>query len=143
MSTPPNTLTKQDNDNSYTPSGPSSLTSARGALHHKSSKESIQSHQTSLSNFSTHTAPSAVYKDREDLLGQGRRPHTSRHHASDPFRGQNFSVSDLTILILSRNRPFLSKTNHSPMHLLPLGLNQTVVLRAHPHFSGFLPFSLI
>jgi hypothetical protein len=80
-------LIKQDNDDSYTPSGPSSLTSASGALHHKSSKESIQSHQIYLSNFSTHTAPSAIYKDR--------RPHTSRHYASDPSRDQNFSVSDL------------------------------------------------
>jgi hypothetical protein len=83
------------NDNSYTPSGPSSLTSARGALHHKSSKESICSHQTSLSNFSTHSAPSAVYKDRGDLSGQDRRPHTSRHCASDLSRDENFSVSDL------------------------------------------------
>ncbi|KAI0293111.1 hypothetical protein BC826DRAFT_399507 [Russula brevipes] len=70
--TPNSTLIKQDNDSLYTPSGgPSTLSSAKGKgrakLHHKSSKESIQSHQTSLSNFSTHDAPSAVYKDREDI----------------------------------------------------------------------------
>jgi len=66
--TPNSTLIKQDNDSLYTPSaGPSSLSSATGTLHHKSSKESIQSHQTSLSNFSTHDAPSAVYKDRGGL----------------------------------------------------------------------------
>jgi hypothetical protein len=78
----------------YTPSGPSSLTSARGALHHKSSKESIQSYQTFLSNFSTHTAPSAIYKDREDLSGQD---HCPQHFTPPRFkliRGRNFSVSE-------------------------------------------------
>jgi hypothetical protein len=94
MSTPPNTLIKQDNHNSYNPPGPSRLTSARGTLHHRSSKESIQSYETSLSNFSTHTTPSGIYKDREDLSGQDRRPHTSRHYASNPFRSRNFSVSE-------------------------------------------------
>ncbi|KAI0299240.1 hypothetical protein BC826DRAFT_64782 [Russula brevipes] len=94
MSAPPNTLIKQDNNDSYTPPGPSSLTSARGGLHHKSSKESIQSYQASNSNFSTHTdAPSAIYKDREDLSGQDRRPHTSRYHAPNQFRDRNCSVS--------------------------------------------------
>jgi hypothetical protein len=63
----PNPPIKQDNDSSHTLSGLSRLTSARGALHRKSSKESIQSHLTSLSNFSTHDAPSAIYKDREDI----------------------------------------------------------------------------
>ncbi|KAI0294969.1 hypothetical protein BC826DRAFT_299080 [Russula brevipes] len=98
MSAPPNTLIKQDNDSLYmlyTPSGPSSLTSARGALHYKSSKESIQSSQTSLSNFSTHDAPSAVYKDRDDLsVSDFNHSHTLQKSI---FSLQNESQSTVSV----------------------------------------------
>jgi hypothetical protein len=45
-----------------------------------------------LQYFSTHIAPSAITEQGSGR--QGRRPHNSRHHASDSSRGQNFFVCD-------------------------------------------------
>jgi hypothetical protein len=77
---------------SYTPSGSSSSnrTSINGALYHKSSEESLQSYQGSISNSSAHTSTAANDKDPFELSGQD----PVFHHSSDSSSGRDPSISD-------------------------------------------------
>ena len=73
---------------SYTPSGPSSR-----VLYHESSKETIQSHQGSISNSSFHTATAAIDKEPLDLSEQGSFPPVS-YHSLDSTGGRVPPISD-------------------------------------------------
>ena len=89
---------------SYTPSGSSSssprsssCTSINGALYHKSSEETLQSHQESISNSSVHTSTAAIDKDRFELFGQdpSSSDHKSLHSllkTTFDFRNQSLST---------------------------------------------------
>jgi p21-activated kinase 1 len=78
---------------SYMQSGSSSRTSTNRVLYHESSKETIQSHQGSISNSSFHTATVAIDKDILDLSEQGPYPPVS-HHSLDLSGGRDPSISD-------------------------------------------------
>jgi p21-activated kinase 1 len=70
-----------------------------GVLHHRSSKETIQSHQESISNFSTsfsvHTATAAIHKELFHHSGQGPLPSSeSSHHPSESSNGRDPTISD-------------------------------------------------
>ena len=88
---------------SYTPSGSSSSsprssrTSINGALYHKSSGETLQSHQESISNSSVHTSTGAVGKDPYELAEQdpSGSDHKSLHSllkTTFDFRNQSLST---------------------------------------------------
>jgi p21-activated kinase 1 len=78
---------------SYTPSGPSSRTSISRVLYHEPSKETIQSHQGSISNSSFHTATASIDKDPLDLSGQSSFPPVS-YHFLDSTGGRDPPISD-------------------------------------------------
>ena len=80
---------RKETYDSYTPSVSSSA-SMNGVLHHRSSKETIQSQEGSISNFSFHSATAAIDKDLFDLSRQG---HLS-NHSSNTSNGQDPSISD-------------------------------------------------
>ena len=73
-------------------SGPSNRTSMNGVLQDISSRESIQSHEGSISNFSVHSTTDAIHKDLFDLSGQGGT--FLPHYFSDSSSGQDPSISD-------------------------------------------------
>ncbi|KAH9989839.1 hypothetical protein BJV77DRAFT_1015447, partial [Russula vinacea] len=63
---------------SYPPSGSSNRTSINSVLHDISARESIQSQEGSISNFSVHsTTASTLYKELIGNLGQGGKPTSS------------------------------------------------------------------
>jgi p21-activated kinase 1 len=80
-----------------TPSSSSSRTSINGGIRRKSSNETIQSYQGSISNSSVHTISTAessdTHRDLSDLSGQCFPPAVSRH-SSEPSTGQYPSVLD-------------------------------------------------
>ncbi len=92
-------LSRKDTCDSFTPSISSSRTSRNGSLYRKSSKESIQSYQESISNSSVHTtSTAATRKELLDCLGQGSDGDTdpkSLHAFEKPtfgFRNQSQST---------------------------------------------------
>ena len=116
----------------YTPSV-SSSPSINGVLHHRSSKETIQSQEGSISHFSFHSATAAIDKDLFDLSRQehllnhssitsnGRDPSTisdykSFHSLKKPtFRFRNQSLS--TVCTISEPESDRSSTATStPRH---------------------------
>ena len=80
-----------------TPSSSSSRTSINGGLRHKSSNETIQSYQGSISNSSVHTISTIqsanALKDLSDLAGQCPPPAVS-HHSSESSTGQYPTIFD-------------------------------------------------
>ena len=76
---------RKETYDSYTPSVSSSA-SMNGVLHRKSSMETIQSQEGSISNFSFHSATAAI--DNKDLSGQGHLSNYSSNSYSgqDPYR---------------------------------------------------------
>ena len=81
---------QKETHESYTRPVSSSCTSINGVLHRRPSKETIQSQEGSISNFSFHSATAAIDKDRLDLFGQG---HLS-NHSSNTSNDQDPSISD-------------------------------------------------
>jgi hypothetical protein len=89
----------------YTPSGPPNHSSINGVLDHRSSKETIQLYQRSISNSSFHTnyATAAIDSD-EDLFGlsrQGPLPLVS-HHSSDSSSDRVFISDDKSLHSLDK-----------------------------------------
>ena len=80
---------RKETYDSYTPSVSSSA-SMTGVLHHRSSKETIQSQEGSISNFSSHSATAAIDKD---LFNVSRQGHLS-NHSSNTSNGRDPSISD-------------------------------------------------
>ena len=79
---------------SNTPSSSSSRTSINGGIRRKSSNETIQSYQGSISNSSLHTISTVeTHKDLSDPPGQ-RPPPTVSYHSSESSRGQYPPISD-------------------------------------------------
>jgi p21-activated kinase 1 len=80
-----------------TPSSPSSRPSVNGGIRRKSSNETIQSYQGSISNSSVHTISTAessdTHKDLSDLSGP-RSPPAVSHHSSESSTGQYPSIFD-------------------------------------------------
>ncbi len=97
---------RKDTYDSYTPSISSSRTSRNGSLYRKSSNETIQSYQESISNSSVHTTSTvATRKDLFDCLGQGSGGNTSNSDLKSPhafekptfgFRNQSQSTVGTT-----------------------------------------------
>jgi hypothetical protein len=86
---------------SYTPSSSSSssprssCTSINVALYHKSSEETLQSHQGSISNSSVHTFTGAIVKDPFERQDPSSSDHKSLHSVlkrSFDFRNQSLST---------------------------------------------------
>ena len=86
---------------SYTPSSSSSssprssCTSINVALYHKSSEETLQSHQGSISNSSVHTFTGAIVKDPFERQDPSSSDHKSLHSVLKrgfDFRNQSLST---------------------------------------------------
>ena len=117
---------QKENHDSYPLSGPSNRTSINGVLQDISSRESIQSQEGSISNFSVHSTTVAIHKDLFDLSGQGGTflPYytTFRHPVAKipPFLITNIST-------LSRNRLSVSEINLCLPYPPSVSPNPTVV----------------
>ena len=79
---------------SYPLSGPSNRASINGVLHDVSARDSIQSQEGSISNFSVHSTTAALHKDLLDIVGQGGVLPLVSHYSLDSSIGQDPSVSD-------------------------------------------------
>lgn len=74
---------QEETYDSDTPSSSSSRTSIDGfVLHYRSSKETIQTYQGSISNSSAHTNTAVIHEDLFGFSEQGPLPSVS-HHSSD------------------------------------------------------------
>jgi hypothetical protein len=80
---------------SYSPSVLSNRSSIYGVLHDVSARESVQSQEGSISNFSVH---STTDKDLYDLSGQGEFLPPVLHYSLNSSSGQDPSVSDYKYL---------------------------------------------
>ncbi|KAI0299237.1 hypothetical protein BC826DRAFT_64599 [Russula brevipes] len=104
-------LIKQDNDNSYTPPGPG---------HQVSREHYITNRPRSPSSRTRHLIQTSVPTPPLRPPYTRIAVHTPHATTLQTHPGTKISLCLIsTMLILSRNRPFLSKTNHSPMYLLP------------------------
>ena len=91
-----NVSSQKETYDSYTPSCPSSRTSVNGVLLvHRSSKETIQSYQGSISNSTFHTnyvTTAAIDEDLAGLSRQGPLPLVPNHPSNSP--SGRVSISD-------------------------------------------------
>ena len=88
-------LPSQTETHDSPPSGPSNRTSINSVLHDISARESIQSQEGSISNFSVHsTTTSTLYKELIGNLGQGGVLPPVSLCSSDSSSGQDPSTSD-------------------------------------------------
>src|SRR6266436_749169 len=79
---------------SNTPSSSSSRTSINGRIRRRSSNETIESYQESISNDSVHSVSTVdTHRDQSDLAGQDSLPIVS-HRSPESSTGQGFSISD-------------------------------------------------
>jgi hypothetical protein len=85
---------RDETRDSNTPSGSSSRTPINRRIRRKSSNETIQSYQGSISNSSVHTVSTAESADtHKDLSGQCSPPAVS-YHSSESSTGQYPSIFD-------------------------------------------------
>ena len=111
----------------YPLSGPSNRTSINGVLQDISSRESIQSQEGSISNFSVHSTTVAIHKDLFDLSGQGGTflPSHTTFRTHPVAKIPPFLITN--IFTLSRNRLSVSEINLCLLYPPSASPNPTVV----------------
>ena len=101
-----NFSSQKETYDSYTPSASSSRTSINGVLHHRSSKETIQSPQGSISNFSVNSPTTSIYKDMLNFSVQSPLLPVSCQPSDSSSSGRDPSISDHKYLHSLEKRTF-------------------------------------
>ena len=126
-----NLSSQKETYDSYPPSGPSNRTSINGVLHDVSARESIQSQEGSISNFSVHSVTVDIHKEFFDLSGQGGAlPPVSHPLRTHPVA--KIPLFLITNISLTRNRLLVSEINVC-LYAPPAGSDPIVVLLQLPH----------
>ena len=121
---------QKDTNDSHTPSASSSRSPLNRVLRHRSSKETIiQSPQGSISNFSVHSPPAAIYKDlgfsvqgsliplppvsnhSSDLSSSGQEPSISDHKSSHSLEKRTFGFRNQSLSTVCTTRDDESDCN--------------------------------
>ena len=102
---------QNETDDYYTPSGLPSRTSINGVLDRRSSKETIQLYQRSISNSSFHSnhATAAIDEDVFDPSRQGPLPLVS-HHSIDSSSDRVFIFDDKSFYSLDKMSGFRNQS---------------------------------